>query len=286
MAGQQHDQQPQPKSGWLSTIGRALRDHGALITALLALVGVLITQIVTTNNAREGLEAQQALEDARAQTQQDLEEDRAREAELQTYLNDMGEMLLDSDSPLPEAEPGGPMSSLARAKTLTILERLDGQRKRTVLQFLQESQLILKEGPVVSLGGADLSAAELSDADLRDAELSDADLSDADLSDARLRGTSLLFATLPDADLSGAILIEADLISARLNDAFLRNADLNDAFLRNAELRDADLRDAELRDADLSGADLSEVGGVTTEELEDSAYSLRRTTMPDGSTNP
>jgi len=67
----------------------------ALITAIAALVGVLYTQIATTNNAREGLAAQQQ-----------LEEERAREAELQTYFDDMGQMLLNEDAPLSEAALG------------------------------------------------------------------------------------------------------------------------------------------------------------------------------------
>jgi hypothetical protein len=36
------------KSGWPATLGRALKDNAALIAALLALAGVIITQVVTS----------------------------------------------------------------------------------------------------------------------------------------------------------------------------------------------------------------------------------------------
>jgi hypothetical protein len=203
IANQQHRQRPQQKSGWLRRMGRVLRDYAALIAALLALVGVIFTQIVTANSA------------------QDLEEARAREAELQTYFNDMGEMLLDENRPLPDAEPSGPLSSLARAKTLTILERLDGQRKGIVLLFLRESQLILAERSVVDLRGANLSDGDLSDEDLREADLFRADLRYADLS---------------AANLSAANLREADLFRADLRYANLRDANLRDAIVTTEEL--------------------------------------------------
>jgi len=142
--GQKSPQQPHEPSSWLANLGRGLKDNAALISALIALVGIIITQIVTsnnaqetletqTNNAREALETQLQVEEDRAQAQQELEEDRAREAELQSYFEDMGEMLLAEKSPLPEAESGDPISNLAQAKTLTMLERLDIPRKSVVL---------------------------------------------------------------------------------------------------------------------------------------------------------
>jgi hypothetical protein len=50
---------------------------------------------------------------------------------------------------------------VARARTLTVLQRLDGRRKRSVLQFLTEGGLIDRSNPVIGLRGADLSGAAL-----------------------------------------------------------------------------------------------------------------------------
>jgi hypothetical protein len=46
------------KSGWLATLGRTLKDNAALIAALLALAGVIITQVVTSYIADRNLTAQ------------------------------------------------------------------------------------------------------------------------------------------------------------------------------------------------------------------------------------
>jgi hypothetical protein len=101
--------------------------------------------------------------------------------------------------------------TLARARTLTVLGRLDPSRKTAVYQFLVDADLVQsidERDPIISLNGADLGGANVSDANLRNA-----DLNGADLSDAYLRG----------ADLSNANLIGAD-----LSDAYLKGADLSD----------------------------------------------------------
>ena len=53
------------------------------------------------------------------------------------------------------------------------------------------------------------------------------------------------------------------------------------ANLSNASLNNADLSNADLSDADLSGAK-----GITNEELELQAASLKGATMPNGSKHP
>jgi hypothetical protein len=133
-------------------------------------------------------------------------ERRAQEGALQAYLDHMSAMLLpNKDQPsLYRAHPGDSLSSVARARTLTVLPRLDGDRKARVVQFLYESGLIAKGRAVLDLWGADLPEAKLRMAKLSGADLSRTDLSGADLSNAAL---SL-------ADLSNANLYRADLTSA------------------------------------------------------------------------
>ena len=135
----------------------------------------------------------------------------AQDEALQVYLDQISAMLMpNTEQPsLYDALPGDSVSSVARARTLTVLPRLDGERKAWVVQFLYESGLINRGGLVLDLSGADLSGADLSGAnllgvilrgaDLRWAYLSMADLGAADLSLAKLRGIDLCF-----ADLSGS----------------------------------------------------------------------------------
>jgi uncharacterized protein YjbI with pentapeptide repeats len=66
----------------------------------------------------------------------------------------------------------------------------------------------------------------------------------------------------------------------------LRNANLIKANLSIADLREADLSNAILIEADLSRANLEGVTGITIEELEKQAKSLKGATMPDGSIHP
>ena len=193
---------------------------------------------------------------SQSESQRAVEEQRAQEQALEAYLDEMGSLLLDRD--LRSSEEDDEVRTLADARTSTVLSRVDGSRKTTVVLFLHQSKLIQRIEPIVSLNGADLS-----EVDLRGAELIGADLSEANLTKADLSGASLGFANLYRTDLSGA--------------------DLTKAKLSTADLSRADLGRADLRAADLSAANLIEARGVTNKELEDQAESLKGTTMPDGS---
>jgi len=188
-------------------------------------------------------------------------ERRAQEEALQAYLEQMGQLLLDKDPPLRKSEKDSEVRTLARARTLTVLARLDGDYKARVVQFLYESGLITKDR-VVDLNGAPLSGAILSGAILMGADLSWANLSEADLranlSGANLEGASLSKASLRNANLSGASLRNANLSDADLWKAELRGVDLRGADLSGVNLRNADLGEAILSGADLSGVNLFE----------------------------
>jgi Pentapeptide repeats (8 copies) len=145
---------------------------------------------------------------ARQQREQELEiaERRAQDEALQAYLDQMSNMLLpNQDQPsLYKARPGDSLSSVARARTLSVLPRLNGDRKARVVQFLYESGLIAAERRVLDLRGSDLREADLVLTDLSGADLFAAKLSKAKLSGARLIGAFLREADLSAADLSGA----------------------------------------------------------------------------------
>jgi hypothetical protein len=146
----------------------------------------------------------------------EIENQRSQDEALQAYLDQMSAMLIPNngqpslyDESLPDS-----LRTVARARTLTVLSRLDGDRKARVVQFLYEAGLIAKGRPIVDLAGGDLRGtnlfgANLREADLRrtyrrEADLSSADLSSADLSSAYLFGANLRRAYLSSADLSGA----------------------------------------------------------------------------------
>jgi Pentapeptide repeats (8 copies) len=219
-----------------------------------------------------------------------VEQQRAQDEALQAYLDQMSQLITDKEQPLHRAPPSDSLRTVARARTLTVLELLDASRKPNVVRFLAESILIqnVKGLPIISLRRASLRGADLIGANLRGADLVEADLEDTDLIGADLRSADLRM-----ADLVRANMIRADLRSAKMGSADLAGADLSRAKLSQADLSQADLSQADLRDADLSGADL---GGaylndanlrraiVTQEQLE-RAKSLEGTVLPNGSTH-
>jgi len=234
---------------------------------------------------------QQKIEGKRADSAQKIEGQRAQDAALQAYLDQMSQLMLDGG--LGSSEGGSEeVRTLARARTQTVLARLDSRRKGSVVQFLYEASLIEKDNPVVSLRKvglrhADLSKLVLSGANLSDAELQNANLSGATLQDADLSFADLSFADLSGAHMSGAHMNEADLISADLSAADLRNAKLSGATLRSADLRNAKLNDADLSEATLAETDLS-FADLSDADLSDAIGEpgdLEGATMPSGNSH-
>lgn len=161
--------------------------------------------------------------------EQSVELDRARETALQAYLDRMTELL---EKELRTSEPNDEKRHIARARTLTVLRQLDGERKGLLLRFLYESGLIGKrvfgeDGLQAHKALVDLDKADLRGADLRVAVLEGADLHGANLEGANLFLAELSYADLHGSDLEGANLYGTSLDEANLSGAILRQAVLS-----------------------------------------------------------
>src|SRR6266487_3565845 len=99
---------------------------------------------------------------------QQLAADQQRETTLKTYLDDMSNLLLNNK--LLESKPGDAVRQVARERTLTTLRRLEANRNRIVVQFLQDTHLIGGKNAVINLGDADLSRAKVTQAQLNEAK--------------------------------------------------------------------------------------------------------------------
>src|SRR3712207_5699474 len=224
----------------------------------------------------------------RAEIDRQIADQHRQDNILQLYLDQIGQLLLDKDRPLRQSKflvsdntEGNEMNMLARARTLTVLPRLDGDRKARVVQFLMEAGLLKKEELVVSLYGADLSGASLSEVpNLYKADLSNAILCGADLSGDFLIEADLSNADLSEANLGEAMLLRSDLSRANLSGACLIGAHLVEADLRKADLSRVVLSRAKLHRSDLRDADLSEAKGWTEKRLTEAKF-LNGATMPD-----
>jgi arabinogalactan oligomer/maltooligosaccharide transport system substrate-binding protein len=219
----------------------------------------------------------QAHQQNRSNQQSALDQQQA--AILQTYINNMQDLLLNHS--LSKSSPADEVSQVAKVQTLSTLRSLDADRNRIVLRFLQNGHLISRQNPVISLSNADLSKDDLSGADLSGINLNGAILAGADLNGANMSSSTLYDANLNGAELTGADLRDATLTSAFLGDAImdhavitgarLNGAILTNAQLINASLSGADLIGADLTGTDLSGADLSDANlvaeGLTKQQL-------------------
>jgi len=182
--------------------------------------------------------------------------------------------------------------SVARARTLTILNRGFRGDKTGVLRFLYESGLIGGDQGrvVVDLTGADLyridfSSQDLSGIDLDGAHVYDAVLAETDLRDAKLSEATLTNAQLMDADLTGATITQARLTNAKMPRANMTNVSLVDVDLRCGYLEAANLTDADLSGAQLYGANLRQAEGLTQDQL-DRAYGDEDTVLPEDLSTP
>jgi uncharacterized protein YjbI with pentapeptide repeats len=147
----------------------------------------------------------------------ELEAQRAHAAALEKYVEHLGKLL--TEQQLHHAAADDHLRAVARAHTLAVLEGLDPDRKRVLLQFLHESNLIHLDKPIIGLLGANLKGANLKGAHLHRANLKGADLRGADLRGADLREANLKEANLQKALFAGANLQGANLEKANLQEA-------------------------------------------------------------------
>jgi uncharacterized protein YjbI with pentapeptide repeats len=169
--------------------------------------------------------------------------------------------------------------------TLTVLGRLPC-RPNVDRADLSNARLAAVALPGTTLSGFGLIGADLEGADLVGVDLTRAKLEGANLQEAWLDEASLREANLQGADLRGANLQGADLRGANLHGAWLGQADLAGASLAWADLRGAylpktKLRGAELEGAKLQGVNLTEVLGLTWEQLDLAVYNLETRLGPE-----
>lgn len=189
------------------------------VLQLLAVLAIPIVIVVFTTRSS----AQQS------KVEHETTLDNQRETLLQDYFNQMTELLLKEN--LRGAPADAETRTIARARTLSVLRRLDGVRKGSIVQFLYEAGLIDKQNPILQLDGADLSSVDLTEASLKDVCLQNANLQGALLRAANLQGADLRYADMQYAQMEGATMEYA-----HLRGAILSGADLFNVALKGTEL--------------------------------------------------
>jgi len=261
-----------------------------IVPVVLALITVVFTW--QQNERQQDLETKrtnqaQNIEDQRAEAERDLAKQRAQDEALQAYLGQMSQLLLEQD--LRNAKEGSVVRTLARARTIVALQRLDAEHNQSIARFLGESKLSETDGTTIgllrgaSLENADLAGVDLENADLSGAHLRGANLKNANLDNANLEGADVRRVNMNDATLAHANMHNVDAFKANLSWALLWDTNLSgrNTYLSNTNLRYAYLDGANLSGAELTYADLSDASHVTQKQL-DSCKSLEGTTMPNG----
>lgn len=228
-----------------------------LVPLVLAVGGFYLTR----SENRYALQLQERQE----QETRKLEAQRAQDAALQAYLDQMTHLLLHEN--LRKSSEDDEVRSVARARTLTVLRVLDGEEKISVLEFLYEAGLIghiieidndkyQKIEAVLSLARADLSGLDLSGKYFDGINLSGTNLSKTTISGNRsfLNSTSFRISDFIGANLSQSNLSGADFSGANFSQTDLSQTDLTYTFLREAILHYTNLTKANLTSADLTGA--------------------------------
>jgi hypothetical protein len=245
-----------------------------LIPVILAAGGLFFNYIQTVNEqiqVEQRAKSDRESSELRAQTDRDLAKDSQREVLLQSYLDQMTVLLLERG--LGKSNIRDSVRDVARIRTLSVLNALDGNRKRSVMLFLQESGLITTTTRI----GLDEHQSP------RTVSQGLISLSRADLRDADLRGLYLVGVNIAGADLTGADLTGADLRAAELTYADLKNANFTFANLTGAHLIYADIRGADFRGANLEHSNL--IGAYYTGGQLDEAR-LKGATMPWATKHP
>jgi uncharacterized protein YjbI with pentapeptide repeats len=220
----------------------------------LQLAGIVAIPVVVGIGAARFTAKNEEANRKQREIEQRIATDNQYEAALQAYIDKMSDLLRVNN--LSESQPENNIRKIARVQTLTVLSRLDGKRKKNVLQFLLDTGLINITNPIVDLKGANLRGADLSFANFSKANLVGADLFGADLKYIHLEEANLSQADLTFADLHFSNLTKVDLRKAYLCFADCTSVILTKADLRGADLSSANFTLAILTDARLESADL------------------------------
>ena len=105
------------------------------------------------------------------QNEVDAAKDAARETVLENYIDRMNDLFLKGNLS-PQSDSTSEVVVVAQTLTITALERLDIERKVTMIGFLYNGKLIQTDRPIISLTGVDLTNADLNHAGLAKAMLS------------------------------------------------------------------------------------------------------------------
>lgn len=209
--------------------------------------GVYLFQRIGANRDRARTELESTRDRERA-------EDERQEAALRGFMDRMGNLLaLASSSRRRSGRRQNQFNklqkTLIRGYVLNSVPSMIPERKKAIINFLYESDMIKSVEPEISLRDADLRSVDLTILRGKEAQFEEINLAESNLGDANFALANMKSAVFTDATLE-----QANFTGTQLHNAVLFNTDLRQANLVAAQLHNADLRFANLSGANLRGA--------------------------------
>lgn len=200
-----------------------------------------------------------------ASMNQQLEQQSMQEQVVDTYLDQMSNLLLQYH--LHDSQLGDPIRAIAQAITLTALDRLDSEHKNIIILFLYRADLLkyhyYKHGEKECIDSSlhnkfsnEQPIITLSQGNIEGVTINNLKLSCIDLHNMNLEGSNFSTSLLDRADLGLSLAMNADFSHASMKAANLYYLDLSDANLQGALLQYANMKGICLSHARLDGADL------------------------------
>jgi uncharacterized protein YjbI with pentapeptide repeats len=271
----------------------------------IATIPIVLTSTVILSAVCQTLYVENR-EDARQVREQHFQDELTREDLFSRYLADMTELVLRfegrSDFVGDQYRLDGTSAlgnSLANARTMATIPRLDAGRKALALKFLYNTGLLSHGEPFqadwpvmrvntsvpigVSLMGQDFSEVELTGSDFAGANLTGVNLKRTDLSHSGVSGVNFSDAILVEANLEGAFARGAHFERTDLTGANLRGIDVQSASFEGATLINADLGEARLVGTNFKGANLTGAIFEPFTRRPNDGLLWQNTTCPDGS---
>ncbi|CAF1347373.1 unnamed protein product [Didymodactylos carnosus] len=246
-----------------------------LISALVPLMIGIFTVVITI----------QQQSSANRQRQQDqrqadsLQKDRI----LSSCVDDIAKLLLTK-----EVATDNKTLLYIRTRTLSSLRKLDPERKRHLLLFLYESQLLQYDKGkrhdrlTLNLVGADLNYIHITKLNnFNNLSLPGVDLNNASFLNCHLPYSRFADSSMNDIKFTNSFLLETRFSRCSLERADFRNTTLAQVSFKSAILRHADFTRAWTKGADFTNADLYEA--LITEQQLQEAGLLDSARLPNGS---
>ncbi|CAF4484663.1 unnamed protein product [Rotaria sp. Silwood2] len=179
-----------------------------------------------------------------------IAQEQLRDSVLVTYMNDIG-LLLKSNNGSLTSDPV--TASIARAKTLTVIQQLDATRSGFVIRFLYEAKQLTSGANSLDISDAELIGIDLSMVHFTKADLQYTSFHNVHSRRTMFRNICLMNATFISSSLQQVVFINCMCQNVNFRSANLKHADFSGAKLKGSTFTQTRLERTNFSRVNLSG---------------------------------